>query len=39
MVKENNNWQGGTRRERGRDGVSALLYYANLPNWFEVYCL
>ena len=31
--------EGGTGRERGREGVSALLYYANLPNWFEVYCV
>ena len=31
--------EGVTGRERGRDGVGALLYYANLPNWFEVYCL
>jgi len=26
-------------KEKGREGVSALLYYVNLLNWFEVYCV
>ena len=39
-------WQGRREWEGRRDwegkrneGVSTLLYYAKLPNWFEVYCV